>query len=608
MPTNDRHVEWVTAISSSLDVEPVTPDDLAPLSGDRAAAARQEAESAERAAAERHTEVEQELDQLTRRRSELLAALDHAERARAELRDELDTHAQEAAQLHERLAEIDAEAAASEQELDEGQVASDALYLLRQELSRTLERISVPVPVEDVASLVSDVQGLAGRIEPSTDATTARALRDWAAAVGSGTAPLAPAARELLDELAGIESERAQLGGDVSADPEVTAARAEVLSCQTTLSELEQQERTGVLGERSRRAIEKAYAHRVELESSRPRATRAQLDEAVAAETEALSHVGFDSMLDFRIVMSSTGVATLARKRRQVAEERLGSATAALESALDAAKARRGELDLRRETLLRRASALVGTAVPTDEVESRLATWYETPNALEGARSALAASAEQLQRDISQLRTQADELTAERVRVVARLAESAATVQSAREELDRLDGERGAGTEELATTEARLAQVQRDAERSAMALGVARDELARVADRRYLDADVADRRTALVQVIRSRIEASRSDHGDASIDEPDGAGPARGGPRGVVLDDPLTDLEPEDAVAVLAALSGIEWGVEVHYVTSRRELIARSRRDGPVRVHDARRRVPRSRWLRRSRGLLPVER
>ena len=82
-----------------------------------------------------------------------------------------------------------------------------------------------------------------------------------------------------------------------------------------------------------------------------------------------------------------------------------------------------------------------------------------------------------------------------------------------------------------------------------------------------------------------------------------------GPPPGVLLDDPLVDLEPQDALAVLGALSGIEWGVEVHYVTSRKELLSRaSRRQGSVRVHDARKRVPRSRWVRRSRGLLGADR
>jgi chromosome segregation ATPase len=595
MSTTSRHDEWVRTIASSLAVQPITLDDLPPLSGERVGAAMEEAEAARERAEERHAKAEAEVQRLAERRDELTSGLEHGERTRTELREELRAHAEEAGQLRGRLAEIDADSAASEQELDELQVESDALYVARQEVARVVQRATGAVSDDDLPAVVTTLEEIASSLETSAEPATVTALRDWAEALREGTAPLASVARELLEELQDLERERAAMGGDVSGDPEVTAARAEMLGCQTTLSELEQQERTGVLGERSRRAIEDAHARRLQVEASR-RAGREELDAALDAELEALAHVGFDSMLDFRIVMSSTGVATLATKRREVAEERLAAATVALDAALATARSRRDELEARRATVLSRAAALVrGSSGDPDltpeEVEARLARWYEVPPAADRARQDLAGVAERLQREISRLRCQGDDLAAERVRVVARLAESAATGQDAQDELDRLEAERTDAAGELEELQVAIAEVERERERTAMALRVARDEVAALADRGYLDADVADRRTALVQALRVRAE-------------PDGDPPA-----GVVLDDPLVDLAPQDALTVLGALSGIDWGVEVHLVTSRKELLSRtSRRQGSIRVHDARKRIPRSRWVLRSRGLLAAER
>lgn len=600
MSTTSRHDEWVRTIASSLDVQPITLDHLPPLSGERVAAALEEAESARRKAAARHDEVEAEVRRSIERRDELNATIEHGERTGTELREELRTHAEEAAQLRDRLSEIDVDRAASEQELDELQVESDALYVARQELATVLERATGVVRPEDLPQVVGSLRTLATSLDTAEHAATAAELRSWADDLEAETAPLAAVAQELLEELRQLASEREAMGGDVSGDPDVTAARSHLLGCQTTLTELEQQERTGVLGERSRKAIEDAYARRMQLEGSR-RASRAELDAALEAELEALAHVGFDSMLDFRIVMSSTGVATLATKRREVAEERLESAKAALEEALSAARSRREELDRRRASVLQRAASLVaanggrsadGSEPTPEQVEAQLSCWYEVPPALERSRQTLADAAGRLQQDISRLRSQADDLGAERVRVVARLAESAATVESARTELDQLEAERTDAAGELAELQAATTELDRERERTAMALGVAQEAVDRLAGRRYVDADVADRRTALVQAIR------------ATLDDAEGEGPAA-----VLLDDPLADLEPEDSLAVLAALSGIEWGAEVHYVTSRKELLSRaSRQQGSVRVHDARKRVPRSRWVRRSRGLLGAER
>ena len=600
MSTTSRHDEWVRTIGSSLDVQPITLDHLPPLSGERVAAAVEEAESARRKAAARHDEVESEVRRSLERRDELAATIEHGERTGTELREELRTHAEEAAQLRERLSEIDVDRAASEQELDELQVESDALYVARQELSAVLERAAGIVAPGELAAAIDSLRALATSLEATGHAGTAAELERWAEDLDAGTAPLAAIAQELLEELGELASEREAMGGDVSGDPEVTAARSHLLGCQTTLTELEQQERTGVLGERSRRAIEDAHARRVQLESSR-RASRAELDAALEAELEALAHVGFDSMLDFRIVMSSTGVATLATKRREVAEERLVAAKAALDEALAAARSRRQELDERRAAVLQRATSLVaangggkdaGSEPTPEQVEAQLSCWHEVPPGVERSRQTLADAAGRLQQDISRLRSQADDLGAERVRIVARLAESTATVESAQAELDRLEAERTEAAGELEQLQAATAELDRERERAAMALGVAQEGVDRVTGRRYVDADVADRRTALVQSIRTRLDDAEGER-----------------PAGVLLDDPLADLEPEDALAVLGALSGIDWGAEVHYVTSRKELLSRaSRQQGTVRVHDARKRVPRSRWARRSRGLLAAER
>lgn len=362
-------------------------------------------------------------------------------------------------------------------------------------------------------------------------------LTTWQSEIDDGTAPLRPEAAELLDQLDRVEAEWSACGaGDVGEDPVVIAARDRVEVCRAAVAEVEERGVSGSAGHEARTAIEHAHQRRTAIEEQGRRADPDELAAAIEQEQVALALVGFDSMLDFRIVMSGAGVGELVAKRREVVTAELAEAERALERAQDERTRHHVALRERRATLRARAVEeleLDPSAPLGDQLRRRLAVPDEVAQVFE------------------------------RIQELAHHAEVAApTLDDPGSGWDRDDRELTVDDAEAALAEA---QQRCDA---------ARERLAESERTPYLAEDLA----------RSIDELSRSIL--AGVERDDDTTPT------VVLDDPLMDLPVEATVTLLHLIA--DGDVEVVLVTSRRPLLAALRRprDG-VRVVDGRRRLHR---------------
>lgn len=492
MPSSQRHAEHVATAAAAAGSDPIGPSEVPPISTESIDAQRKEAR--------------RELKRLERALEAAERSLEHARERRAQ-----------------RIAGAWAELAAAV--VDCTAVATEQGDTDTTALSRNVRRVE---------ELLAALDG--GETTPH-ELLDLEVLSAWRSEIDAGTAPLRPEAAELVDQLDQVEAEWSGCGaGDVGEDPVVIAARDHVEECREAVAEVEERGVSGSAGHEARTAIEQAHQRRTAIEEQGRRADPGELAAAIEQEQAALARVGFDSMLDFRIVMSGAGVGELVAKRREVVTAELAEAERALERARDERARHHVELRERRAALRARAVEefeLDPSAPLRDQLRRRLAVPDEVAE-LSG-----------------------------RIQELAHDAEAAAHSPD-----DRGSG-RNRGDRELTVddAEAALAEAQQQCE-------VAREQLAESERTPYLAEDLA----------RSIDELSQSIL--AGVDRDDDATP------NVVLDDPLVDLPVEATVSLLDRIA--DGDVEVVLVTSRRPLLAALRRprDG-VRVVDGRRRLHR---------------
>lgn len=595
----ERHGETVANAAERLRTAPLTARDLPQIRPERLEQRRNDARARFQVLQDRLAVVEAELGDRRHASARAGRALAECEARCAAVRAELSSAIEERDAASARLDALhhDGETLADAIRADEVRLLhltplrEGTVAAIDVAAGRPLDGPGREAAVARLREVVADLS--ASEVDERAVDDAAVALHVWADSLAEGTAELDPRAIALLDQLDDLHARWAARGsGDTAADPAVVIAREEVLAAQTALAELESQARTGVLGERTRRAIEQAHAARTELESRGKRADPGELDLAIRTERDALAQVGFDSMLDFRVVMSSTGSGAIAAKQKELAEGRLADATAALERELATSKAAHEELRAARRELEARIVTLLGG----DDLPHRegLLGLHVTPDDVTHARAALIAREQAIEDALITAREDLFDLRTNESRTAETLTTLERAVIDAVERVDTADQERQAA--ELQLTERETAE--REAEARVRQTCVERDAAGALRTEldgsRYVDDDVADLGTALLDAIAERVRSSA----DLLMADP------ASGPRGVVVDDPLDVLDAPDALAVFDAVLAVDWPAPVVYVSSRPELLARaSNRQSVVRCIDGRRRLRRDplRGLRRAR-------
>lgn len=602
MSSKDRQARAVAAIAEAVGAEPITRGDLPPdLPGHLRTAVATAADGHHAAVTARDATVwrlataRDHLDELT---ALVEREQSHTEEAAARLA----AGTARAAELRTGLGEVMSERVEVQRALGEWAVHAERARERWTSASGLVAAVRSG-PLDD-ASRRQVAEGLRREAEGADGlglGDAARQLARWADELESGSAALVPAARALLDRAADLDRRWAEAGaGDPGADVRVLAARQELLASQEAWEQLESQARSGNLGERLRRTIEAAHAARVELEEQGRRVDADQLAAAKAAEAEALGLVGFDSMLDFRVAMSTTGAGALAETRRQACQERIQRATSSLRDEVEASRARHEELRREREDLERTAAASVPGCGP--DWEQTVAGLYEVPEGVQSAIDALEALAAGADRTVEELRGRSHAVEAAANERAAALRDldvecrhAAAAEEAARNEAAAAAARATFAAEQVRQLEAALEEAEAQVARTAGAAASAEQ-------RGYTHADVARRRDALLALVRRRA---------AEVADPGRATTA----TAVVVDDPTVDLHAEDALDVVGALVAAELPAPVAFVTSRPELADAGRRaGGAVHVVDARRRRAR-RWrpgppperLPSPEGLRPLE-
>ncbi len=589
MRTTERHAQHVEEQARLAGADPVGPADLPPIPTaalDRAsAAARHELDAREQIARSAREELEQSL-----------ADRDRACESAAAASESLGELLREVEQGTSRRNELTEELAAREEAARLARAAADTstgVASASDGLDRALQRACrmVPLTHDSAPELMSALEGVESMacdlciVEPgltSAGPLDAGALSRWRSALARGDAPILAAADAMLAELEEIEAAWTACGaGDVSQDPLVVAARDHEARCRDAVEEVREHAATGAAGHDARVAIQAAHDHRVELEARGHKVDPAELELAIRGEHDALARVGFDSMLDFRIVMSGAGVGSLTAKRRQVVAADLAAATAEVER-VQAARARHHrDLRERRAAVRGRAALELGLdemqsirvqlrrqlVVPA-EVEELRQDWRR--RAAGAAAAALEAAA------VAEATTVAATESAGRLRHVEDELESLLRhVPPAQERVTHLD-------EAATTAERAVAAATAALEAAATAVDEIRASVADLQDAAPLDADIATHLEAVERIVVERLEQA-NDSGAPSV----------------VLDDPLTELHADATLSLLDRLGrmdgvGPDTEVGIVLVTSRRELLHALRRS-PARVHtvDSRRRHPR---------------
>ncbi len=571
MSSTHRHDRTVAAIADAAGTVPITRADLPPFAPERLELALRAADEAAEVAVERRDAAARQLD-------ETRAEIERLDELAARHRDE---HERAAARVAATSARLDEERDALVAIRADRDVAAE---ILEQHTSRAATALHLRGALATVVAAVS-----AGPLDDPTKDEVAGGLRHtlvdlaelglddragavttWADQLEAGTAALDPAARTLLEDLDDLDRRWTEAGsGEPAADERVIAARQELLASQEAVAQLESQARSGNLGERLRRVIEQAHATRVGLEERGRRAHPDEVVRAREAEDEALALVGFDSMLDFRVAMSTAGSGALAESRRRTCEARLADATAGLEQELDASRRRHDELGARRDELEQRLESVVPGCAPTDR-RAALGRLFAVPEPVRGLLDELdvliadtsAAEGEARLRCAELSRLEHDHALA--LRDIEEQGRHAASVaESARNECS-------SATDRARAHEALLERLGAQLAAAEVRVAAADDARSALERRGYTPDDVTGLRDALVELAgRRTAEGARC-----------------------VVDDPTEGLDEDDAVTVVEGLLGAELGGRVDYVTSRREVLRLERRPvaGPVRLVDGRRR------------------
>jgi len=468
-----------------------------------------------------------------------------------------------------------------------------SLDTIHSELDATLTAVTGrSLTREQVVGVADDLDRTAAMATTDAVATdTSTALSGWALELRHGTAALQPVAAELIAELDELEQQWDDHGrGDLMASPEVVSARSTLEDARRVQAEIEDLAFAGALGQRTIVAIRMANSRRTQLEDLGNKADEDELRAAIEAETEALHMVGFDSMLDLRIAMSTGGTGTLVDARRATIAARVTELESELATTLARTVALHAELQERVDTLRRRATDLVGT-VDERPLDDMLRGMLAVPAAVGESHVRLTQSLQtvraQVETQQGELRELAAAMPALDLRVTVAHAQATDVITS-------LEQTELAGTESAATLDAldasltELRELMRSADAKVAASAAAADELAA---RPYLDDDVRELSDALLATLMEHATWLAS-----------GAGSLHGPrPSAMVVDDPLDDLRDADAAAVIDRMVSMSWPLPVQYVTSRPKIVRRLRHgSGDLRCVDGRRgaRTPR-RWLKR---------
>ena len=588
MSSNDRHLAALAWAVESAGLDRTGPIDSTVVSGPSNAgleAARRSACSERESAESRRDRVAASLDRLRRKRAAAVAAIADAEQAASEATERRQRLEADADAALERLAQLETRLGALTAELEQaaGDAAvADALHAGVQRQIDLLSSGAVSVAEQhDAAERLTELAAAASALGLHDPAG---ALATWSNDLSSGTAALQPRAVALLGEFGEFQRRWEELGsGDLERAPVVIAAQTELDTARVLFAEIEAEARSGGLGQRARARIDAAQRHRQSIEAKGKKADPAELSAAIDAETTALRQVGFDSILDYRVAMSTGGSGALVDACRRSATDRVSRLEPSLEAARHTTSTTQQQLRNRLEALQRDAEELTGDAGDL-RFEQALRGCLDTPSQV---RTAIAEIQEfcatmhgLLQRGRAEVATlQAEHRTVEQARSLA-LAEAARSADEAEhaaeaglrahQQVNEIDHSLIESTRQLAETDRALVD--------------AAAAIEQLAGRRYLQDDVRSFSDALIAVVAGQVGALTED-----------------GATSVVIDDPLGGFDDDDAVAVLDDLIDRDWSVPVLFVTSRPKLVGRLRRPrGRVRGIDGRRRVPgQQRWRRR---------
>ena len=592
MPTSDRHHAALNAATDTYRATAIGASALPRLSTRTL--------DAERARTAR------ELDRLIGERGVLQSSIDGAQLDRAAARSAMDSARAAAALVRERRVDLTTQVDASGERttiveqrrtalavsLSEVEQRADAIQQIHDRIEVALTKVADhSLTPEQIRSTADELERLAGRATDA-DVDAATALRDWSMALRNGTAPLRPSTAALLTGLGDLERRWNDHGrGDLLADPAVAAVRSTLDRERTVQAEIEDQASAGALGERTMRTIREANSHRAELEDRGNKADAGKLRSAIEAETEALHLVGFDSMLDLHIAMSTGGTGTLVEARRTTVALRVAELESELAMLLATTVALHADLQVRFDELQSQADVLLG-GVSGRPLDESLRGMLAIPEPVRHARAGLDQMLQMVGADVASQRRELDDLTAERSALDLRGAVARARELEADADLEQAEQVCEASSATLAQWLQSLDDLRQqwnEADEQVTATAGDADALANCG---YLEDDRRE--------LSRAITAALVEH---AIWLSSGAGSLHGAPAiAMVVDDPLHELEDADAGLVIDEMVATTWPLPVVYVTSRPSLVQRLRQDAGHLVCIDGRRKPRTshRWSKRN--------
>ncbi|MFV0316167.1 MAG: hypothetical protein ACK5O2_04295 [Microthrixaceae bacterium] len=205
---------------------------------------------------------------------------------------------------------------------------------------------------------------LAGVVFTDDDRRLGEELIDWLEQMGAGSAQPSSAVVAHLEEIRELEARWDEVSSiGVEGDPAVVAAREAHDRAHERLTRLEGLAESGLLAERARAEIDEAH------ELGDPE-----------RELEVLERYGFESHLDYTVVISTRSVGDALSATLQDARTSAGHTTDVLEAARAAAVRERDELGDRRDRLREQLSARTGVD-PEELTEEALSLIPEAPQA-----------------------------------------------------------------------------------------------------------------------------------------------------------------------------------------------------------------------------------
>lgn len=586
---DDRHAELVRSLLHSDHAIAVSRADLPPLSEDHLHRARIAADAAYDVAERRAVDVERSLGAVESEHRRALDEFDRCQQTVSAAQSDRDAIASHAAELDRRSATLDDEAGQAVTRLEEHRRGVDEVRSLTATLAGLLAEVTgSPLHAERRAAAAVALESLAARLLDAAPAdervqSAAPVLLEWSRRVADGTAPIHPEARAMLDEYDRLCTEWTDRGaGDPAADPTVVAARGELSAGREALAKLESQATTGALGERLRRVIERAHETLVEVESRGRRADLAELTRAREAEAEALSLVGFDSMLDYRLAVATSGHGALADTQRANLRDRIEAAERAVEQAERRSRALHEELRRRGGELEARVRANYGLG-EQDDPRAQLALVHAVPDAVAQARDELAAVLADGEFELHARDQRASELRAELATLRARRSELETEERRLEESLDAHTAALRSATDDTQRLAARVQVLELELRAAVDARSDAAAARERLVARPYVDDDVEMLCTALHGVLDTATRRAAT-HPDSSV----------------VVDDPLSELSEDDASRVLDSLCARDWPAPVQFVTRRAALRARRPSSGGTVQVLVGRRIRSPRWRARA--------